>query len=371
MAETFDVIVIGGGIAGIGAAAEISAERSVIVLERESAPGMHATGRSAAAFLLNYGNPAVRRVTRAAEPFYLDPDPAFWPEPLLTPRGELFLARPGEEPLLTAHLAAAPTARAITPSEAVAIVPILRPETFAAAAHDPNGRDIDVDLLLQGWIRRLRRNGGRIDTGAEALSVSRNGGLWSVATRTGTFSAPVLVNAAGAWVDAVAGLAGVPPIGIRPLRRSAAILPAPEGHDPMRWPLFGPLAEDWYARPTGGKLMVSPADEDPVEPHDAWPDDMVLAEGLDRFEQMVTVPVTRVERSWAGLRSFVADRTPVAGFDPQADGFFWLAGQGGYGIQTAPALARLAADLIAGRPPALDPATVAALDPGRPGLRST
>jgi D-arginine dehydrogenase len=371
MAEILDVIVIGGGIAGIGAAAEISAGRSVVVLERESSPGMHATGRSAAAFLLNYGNPAVRQLTRASEPFYLDPDPEFWPGPLLSPRGELFLARPGEEGRMTAHLAAAPTARAITPAEAVAIVPILRPETFTAAAHDPNGRDVDVDLLLQGYARCLRRNGGRIETGAEVLAIAEVDGVWTVETAAGSFAAAVVVNAAGAWVDKVARLAGVPAIGIRPLRRSAAILPAPEGHDPMRWPLFGPLAEDWYARPTGGKLMVSPADEDPVEPHDAWPDDMVLAEGLHRFEQMVTVPVTRVERSWAGLRSFVADRTPVAGFDRQAAGFFWLAGQGGYGIQTAPALSRLAADLIAGRPPALDPATVAALAPGRPGLRST
>jgi D-arginine dehydrogenase len=370
MTENVDVIVIGGGIAGIGAAAEVSAERSVVVLERETAPGMHATGRSAAAFLLNYGNPAVRQLTRASEPFYLDPDPAFWPGPLLTPRGELFLARPGEEARMTAHLASAPTARPITPAEAAAIVPILRPETFNAAAYDPNGRDVDVDLLLQGYVRRLRRNGGRVETGAEVIAITRGDGFWTVETKAGRFDAPVVVNAAGAWADTVARLAGVPPVGIRPLRRSAAILPAPEGHDPMRWPLFGPLAEDWYARPTGGKLMVSPADEDPVEPHDAWADDMVLAEGLDRFEQMVNIPVTRVERSWAGLRSFVADRTPVAGFDPQAPGFFWLAGQGGYGFQTAPALSRLAADLITGRPPALAAATVAALSPGRPGLRS-
>ena len=155
------------------------------------------------------------------------------------------------------------------------------------------------------------------------------------------------------------------PVGLVPKRRSIAVLPPPAGHACDSWPVFGSAGETWYAKPQSGKLLVSPADEDPVEPHDAWPDDMVLAEGLHRFEEAVTVPVARVESSWAGLRSFVADKTPVAGFAPDADGFFWLAGQGGYGIQTAPALATLAADLCASRTPSLDPAVVAALDPGR------
>jgi D-arginine dehydrogenase len=188
-----------------------------------------------------------------------------------------------------------------------------------------------------------------------------------VATAAGAFEAPVIVNAAGAWADTVAQLAGVATLGLTPLRRSAAILPAPEGRDVSSWPAVCSMSETWYAKPEAGKLMVSPADEDPVEPHDAWPDDMVLAEGLDRYERAVTVPVTRVERSWAGLRTFAPDRTPVVGFDPAAEGFFWLAGQGGYGIQTAPALSRLAGALLTGgdgtRVLAAD--VVSALAPGR------
>jgi D-arginine dehydrogenase len=201
------------------------------------------------------------------------------------------------------------------------------------------------------------------------VRIARAGGVWRVETSSAeTFEAPVLVNAAGAWADVVARCAGVAPVGLTPLRRSAAILPAPEGLDVSRWPLFVPASEGWYAKPEAGKLMVSPADEEPVEPHDAWPDDMVLAEGLDRFEQATTITVARVERSWAGLRSFVADRTPVAGFAADTDGFLWLAGQGGYGVQTSPALSRLAADLVLGRAPRLSPHVVAALARTRKGL---
>ena len=212
--------------------------------------------------------------------------------------------------------------------------------------------------------------------------MTRAGGVWRVATPAAVHEAPLLVNAAGAWADAVAKMAGLAPLGLTPLRRSAAILPAPEGHDITRWPLFVSASEQWYAKPEAGKLMVSPADEDPVEPHDAWPDDMVLAEGLHRFEQAVTVPVTRVERSWAGLRTFAPDRTPAVGFDHHQwagcevgesasdqhaaeEDFLWLAGQGGYGVQTAPALSRLAADLCLGRAPALPGAVVEALSPAR------
>ncbi len=179
--------------------------------------------------------------------------------------------------------------------------------------------DIDVDLLLQGFVRLLRRSGGELRTGAEVGEAVRLDGLWRIETVDGAVAAPILVNAAGAWGDAVAEPASVRPIGLRPLRRSAAIVPLPAECDMARWPLLGGVSEDWYARQMGGKLMVSPADEDPVDPHDAWPDDMVLAKGLDRDEQMVTVPVTRVERSWAGLRSFTAGRTPVAGSPRRPD----------------------------------------------------
>jgi D-arginine dehydrogenase len=364
--DVSDIVVIGGGIAGIGMASEIENAR-VTVLEREPSPGTHATGRSAAMLLLNYGNAAIRALTAAGQDFYRGPDPEYWPAPLLAPRGELFLARPGEEAMMEAHLASAPHLAVLSPAEAGVLVPILRAETIASAAHDPVAADIDVDLLLQGYLRRLRRRGGRIETGAEVIAVARKGSGWRVDTTRGSHMAGIVVNAAGAWADAVARLAGLPPLGLQPLRRSAVILPPPEDRDVARWPLFGTLAEDWYAKPSGGRLMVSPADEDPVGPHDAWADDMVLAEGLARYEAMVTVPVTRVERSWAGLRTFAPDRSPVLGFDQHADGFFWLAGQGGYGIQTAPALSRLAAAMVAGGATAADADLARALSPARFG----
>ena len=243
-------------------------------------------------------------------------------------------------------------------------MPILRPEPIAGAVIERGARDIDVDRALQGYARLLRARGGRIVTGAAVSGITRDGAAWNV-TRDAVHAAPVLVDAAGAWADDIARLAGAAPVGLRPMRRSAALLPAPEGRDISHWPLFGSVAETWYAKPDAGRLMVSPADEDPVDPHDAWADDMVLAEGLYRYEQAVTVPVTRVEGNWAGLRSFAPDRTPVVGFARGSEGFFWLAGQGGYGVQTAPALARLAAALIAGQSPALARETVAALSPER------
>lgn len=366
-----DVIVIGGGIAGISAGAHLAADAEVVVLERERHPGTHATGRSAAMLIDGYGNAAIRALTAAGRAMFARPDPEFWPEALLKARGELRLGRPEDAGALDAAAAGLPRLRRLSAAEAVEMVPILAKGAIEAALHDAEAADIDVDHLLQGYLRLFRSKGGRIEAMAEVHEITRTRGLWHVSTGSDAFVAPVVVNAAGAWADGVAALAGVGELGITPMRRSAAILPAPEGHDPSPWPLFGSVTESWYAKPMGGKLMVSPAEEDPVEAQDAYADDMVLAEGIDRFAQMTTAPVTRVERSWAGLRSFAPDRTPVAGFDPRAHGFFWLAGQGGYGIQTAPALSALTAALVAGHMPALAPDVVAALDPGRPALKGS
>ncbi|MGM0586024.1 MAG: NAD(P)/FAD-dependent oxidoreductase [Pseudomonadota bacterium] len=359
-----DVLILGGGIAGIGAGAMMAPDASVTVLEAEGAIGFHATGRSAAIFIRNYGNATLRALNAASAPVFENPE-GISEGPLLSPRGQMMIATEEELPALEAYLAGAEGMERLTPAEAGELVPILRTEALAAAAVEREARDIDVDRLLQGFARKLRGHGGRIETGAPATGIRREGGVWRVETPKGDFEAPVLVNAAGAWADVVAGMAGVRRLGMAPLRRSAAILPAPQGHDVSGWPLFVSASESFYAKPEAGKLMVSPADEDPAEPHDAWPDDMVLAEGLHRFEQAVTVPVTRVERSWAGLRTFAPDRTPVVGFAPEAEGFFWLAGQGGYGVQTSPALSRLAADLCLGRAPELPAEVVRALDPGR------
>ncbi|MBU2485649.1 MAG: FAD-binding oxidoreductase, partial [Alphaproteobacteria bacterium] len=256
----------------------------------------------------------------------------------------------------------------LSPAQALELVPILRPDAIAAAAIEWDAQDIDVDRMLQGFARMLRSLGGSIVNAAPVQSIIRRDGLWTVVTPAGEFSAPVLINAAGGWADAVARMAGVRTLGLAPLRRSAVLIPAPDGHDINRWPLFANAGDQWYAKPEAGKLMISPADEDPVEPHDVWADDMVIAEGLHRYEQAVTTPVTRVEHSWAGMRTFAPDRTPVVGFAPDTEGFFWLAGQGGYGMQTAPALSQLAADLCLGRLSPLSQSVIEALSPGRAAL---
>ncbi|MEO1274778.1 MAG: FAD-binding oxidoreductase [Pseudomonadota bacterium] len=253
----------------------------------------------------------------------------------------------------------------MSPETACELVPTLRPETLAAAFIEEAAQDIDVDRVLQSFARTCRARGGKIVSGAEIVAARRENGLWQAETRTGErYAAPVLLNAAGAWGDQLAELAGVAPAGLQPCRRSAALIPV-GGLDIAAWPMLVAVDESWYAKPDAGRLLVSPADEDPVEPHDAWPDDLVLAEGLDRFATMVDIPIPRLEHTWAGLRSFVPDRSPVAGFDADAEGFFWLVGQGGYGVQTCPALSQLAADLVLSHTPALAAETVAALSPHR------
>ncbi|MEQ8354454.1 MAG: FAD-dependent oxidoreductase [Kiloniellaceae bacterium] len=367
MTETADVLVIGGGMAGIGAAARVAPDAKVVVLEAEEAPGYHATGRSAAIFIATYGNAPIRAANAASHAELANPPDDLAESSLLSPRGEMLIATAAEEAHFEKHMSEVKGAEEITPDEAVALFPTLRREPIVRAVYESAAADIDVDRLLQGYLRLLRRHGGKLVAKARARAIAWKNGTWEVETESGSFAAPLLVNAAGAWADTVAQLAGVDPLGLTPLRRSAAILPAPEGHDVTGWPAVCSMSETWYAKPEAGKLMVSPADEDPVEPHDAWADDMVLAEGLDRYAQAVTTPVTRVERSWAGLRTFAPDRTPVVGFDAVMDGFFWLAGQGGYGIQTAPALSRLAGALLRGEGgSAVLPAdVVAALAPGR------
>lgn len=365
MTITADILVIGGGIAGIGAAARMSADAHVIVLEREAAIGTHSTGRSAAIYVQNYGNETLRALTAASARVFESDELS--DTPLLTPRGELAIAREADMKAFSDFVEQGVGLEVLSPKEAVELFPLLREEQIAGAALEGDARDIDVDALLQGFSSLLRLNGGKVETDVNIRVISRNG-VWRIETVDETFEAPILVNAAGAWADEVAALAGVQQVGLVPMRRSGAILPAPDGEDVSAWPMVGAFDESWYAKPMGGKLMVSPSEEDPLTPQDAWPDDMVLAEGIDRFAQATTYQVTRVERSWAGLRSFVADRTPVAGFAPDTDGFFWLAAQGGYGIQTSPALSQLAADLTLGRSPQVPAKIVESLSASRAGI---
>ncbi|MFD1796263.1 FAD-binding oxidoreductase [Paracoccus aurantiacus] len=359
-----DVIVIGGGIAGISVAARLADAASVTVLESEGRIGTQSSGRSAAIFVMNYGGEAIREVNEAAREFFLNPS-EITELPLLAPRGEMMVARAEDFTALDDYLRTARDVEELTTADALALCPILRPEAALRASIERGAQTIDCDLLLNGFAKLLRRRGGTIQHDAPAKAIDRSDGLWQVTTPAGRFSAPVIVNAAGAWADEVAKSAGIGPLGLVPHRRNAAILPAPEHHDIAAWPMVVNASERWYFKPEAGKLMFSPCDAIATQPMDAWSDDMELAEGLDRFSQDVTYEVTRVERSWAGLRTFAPDHVPVIGFDPSAEGFFWLAGQGGIGIQTSPALSELAAAQILGLPLRLSAQTVAALSPAR------
>jgi glycine/D-amino acid oxidase-like deaminating enzyme len=352
-----DFLIIGGGIAGVSAAAALSALGRILLLEAESALAYHSSGRSAALYEPHYGAPAVVELSLAS-------GDAFREKGVLSDRGLMILGGHDdgaafETDVQKMHLAP------VTLDEARGMVPILNPATVTRAAYSAEAWDIDTDLLLQGFARTARAAGGRIVTGARVTGITRTAGGWHVFWAGGEATTRLVVNAAGAWVDQVAQMAGILPIGFVPNRRSMARLPAPGGHDVSRWPMIFGAGETWYAKPDAGALIVSPAEEHPQPPHDACADDMVLAEGLARYEEMVTEPVTRMLANWAGLRTFAPDRVPVIGPAPADPAFFWLGGQGGYGFQSSAAAARLAADLIGGRPPQIAAALVAALSPAR------
>lgn len=348
-----DCIVIGAGIAGASAAYELSLDRSVVVLEREDRPGYHSTGRSAALFTETYGNAAVRALTTASKPFYTAPPEGFAAHPLLTPRGTLLIGRTDQrEQLDSVHreVARLGNVRRLTRDEVVAMVPVVRPDDLDGGVFEPDAADMDVDAIHQSFLRGLRQRGAEIVTRAEVIAIRYEGEMWRVETSAGSYAAPTLVNAAGAWADVVASIAGVAPIGLVPKRRTAFIFAPPEGVTTGNWPAVIDVDEQFYFKPEAGLLLGSPANEDPVDPHDVQPEELDIAYAVDRIESTTTMTIRRVQRKWAGLRSFVADKTLVNGFAPDAPGFYWLSGQGGYGIQTAPAMAQACAAQIRSQP---------------------
>lgn len=352
-----DFLVIGGGIGGASAAARLSELGSVTLLEAEDALAYHASGRSAALFEENYGKPSTVALNAVSHDFHLRAD-------VLSPRGLMLIGGPADADAFAADQVSMKL-EPLTMDAALAMVPILDPKVVDRVAWNPNAWDIDTDKLVQTFARMARANGGQVITKAQVTAIIRTATGWDVTAGGITYQARALVNAAGAWVDVIAQMAGITPLGVTPLRRSMARIPAPGGHDVSGWPIiFGP-GENWYAKPDAGALIVSPAEEDPTEPHDAYTDDMVLAEGLARYEAHVTEPVTRLLSSWAGLRTFAPDRTLVLGPAPEDAQFIWCAGQGGYGMQSSPGASQLLADIVAGRQPALSPDMVAALSPAR------
>ena len=371
--QEFDFAIVGAGIAGVSAAYHLAPHARTIVLERESVAAYHTTGRSAALHSETYGNAEIRAITVATGRFYRNPPNGFTDHPVLTPRGALIVGRAEQE--ATARAAAAdyarlvPTVRWLDPDEILRRHPLLRPETVAGGAVFEEAEDMDVAAIHAGFLRGARASGAVLRLNAEVAALDRKDGRWIVRLGDGEFIAAAnVVNASGAWADVVAGLAGARPVGLVPKRRTAFTFAAPEGLDLTRLPMVIDLDESWYIKPEVGQFLGSPADETPSPPCDAQPEEMDVALAVDRIETATTLQIARIKNKWAGLRSFVADKNLVVGYDA-VPGFFWLAGQGGYGIQTAAGAGRLAAGLALGKGLASDigelGVTEAALSPAR------
>ena len=338
---------------------------------------MHTTGRSAALFAPAYGNIAIRGLTAASAGFFATPPPGFAETPLVTPRGNLMIGRADQ---LTQLQVLRDEVAALSGSEpemldyaaARKLVPVLREDYVAAGFHSAADLDLDVDAIHQGYMRRARAAGAELLPDAPVVRLERVGDGWTVRTGGSEHRAAVVIDAAGAWADVVAQMAGARPLGLVPKRRTAMLIPGPDGVDTRAWPAVMDIDEQFYFKPQSGMLLLSPADETPTVPHDAYADEMDIAVAVDRMQQAADIPVHNVARSWAGLRSFFADKTPAVGWDRDVPGFFWLAGQGGYGIQTSPAMGRLSAALAAGESVPADMIALGVdaepLSPARAGL---
>jgi D-arginine dehydrogenase len=344
--------IVGAGIAGASAGFYLAPAGRTLMLERENQPGYHSTGRSAALYTETYGNRVIRALTIASRRFFEAPPAGFSEHALLAPRGTLVIARADQRARLEAALAESkaiqPAVNGVGAAHAMALCPALRPGYVDCAFYEEDARDMDVHAIHQGFLRGFRATGGNLVCNAEVLGLVRSAQGWRIETRAGVFDANIVINAAGAWADVLARLAGVAPVHLVPKRRTALTIDAPAGSGFRDWPAVIDIDEQFYWKPDAGQLILSPADETPVEPQDVQPEELDIALCVDRIERASTLAVRRVLRKWAGLRSFVRDKTPVVGFAADAPNFFWLAGQGGYGIMTSPAMGRIAAALAQG-----------------------
>jgi D-arginine dehydrogenase len=366
--DRFDVAIVGAGIAGASLAWHLAPRVRVLLLEREAQPGSHSTGRSAAMFMESYGSPQGRALTRASRAFYERPPAGFTDVPLLTPRGVLYVARDGQQQVLDrleSDLQAAGTAvHRIDARDALAQVPILRQPGLLGAVVEPQAMDIDVHALLQGYLRGARAAGAALWCNAVLHRAERDAGVWTVRLADGReLRTRTVVNAAGAWADDVAVRCGAAPLGLQPKRRSAFTFAAPVGIDARHWPAVVDAGERWYFKPDAGQLLGSPANADPVPAHDVVAEELDIATGIAAIETATTASIRRPTRTWAGLRTFAPDGEMVIGWDARREGFFWLAGQGGWGIQSASGTARLAAALMQ-RAPLPEQLRQLGVDPG-------
>lgn len=345
-----DFLVIGAGVSGAAAAAELASLGSVTMVEMEERPGYHSSGRSAALYTPNYGPPVVRAIIALSMDFYRDPTTGFASNPILTPRQAITFVGPGFEHRIDEFMKMATKATAveeISVDRACELAPLMRREVIARAMLDPHVMDMDANAIHQGHLRMFRSRDGRLATDRRITSIERHNGVWQAAAGDGQiFSAPILVNAAGAWADELGQMAGLPPIGLQPKRRTAIIIAGDPALTPSDVPAIDDGATESYVKPDAGRMLASLGDATPSPPCDAQPEDLDMAMIVDWLERSTHLNVRRIEHSWAGLRSFVADSCPVVGFDPSEDGFFWLAGQGGYGIMMASALGRITADIV-------------------------
>ncbi|RDI98516.1 FAD-binding oxidoreductase [Dyella solisilvae] len=368
-----DVIVIGAGMAGASLAYFLAPHARVLVLEREAHAGVHATGRSAALYSATYGSPQVRALTRAARHFFDAPPAGFASQPILLPRGSVSIGSADQMDTVRAHHQElsqhSPELRLVDHAWLRDTVPVLRPEAAQIGMFEPGAADIDVNELHQGFLRGMRHRGGQLRFNVDIRSIEHGPGHWFIDAGEQAYRAPLLVNAAGAWVDQVAALAGVAPIGIEPRRRSAFLFEPPQGVTSGHWPFVIDIDETFYFKPDAGLMLGCAANADPAPPHDVQPEELDIALGIHRIEEATTMTIRRPTRTWAGLRSFVADGDLVGGFAPDASDFFWVAAQGGYGIQTSAAMGEACAHLVLGRalPAHLQDAgvTPAMLDPRR------
>jgi D-arginine dehydrogenase len=347
---TYDFLVVGAGIAGASVAAHLAETHSVLLVDMEERAGYHTTSRSAAVYEPNYGPAPMLALTRASKHFFENPPQGFTDAPLITPRATLLFEAEGQAEN-TAHLLSfAKGLNEVNEAEARRLFPILREGYAKRSFVDPQTADLDVDLIHRGFLKMFKSRGGKLLLQSPLASAVRNASTWYVTCGKEQIAATTIINAAGAWGDAVANICGAKPVGLQPKRRSIGVVPMADATASQYWPMVIDVAETWYAKPQSGSMIISSADATPVDPHDAYADDMAIAEGIDRMMQATTLEVERLSHSWGGLRTFAPDGNPVVGFDPHTDGFFWLVGQGGYGIQSAPALSETAATLARGEP---------------------